>query len=152
MFSDINIWSRQFFKGIVQCWLVFVLTLAAIFWVLYQAEKNARVDLTRAREETLIQLADREISAEVATLHNDTLFLADHSALHQWLDSGDPAARASFTADLLAFVRRSEMFDQARFLDEHGRELVRINWNGGQPEAVPAEALRRYRTSQTATM
>ena len=140
--SDINIWSRQFFKGIVRCWLVFVLALTAIFWVLYQAEKNARVDLTRTREETLIQLANRELSAELTTLHNDTLFLADHSGLHQWLGSGDPAGLASFTADLRAFVRRSELFDQARFLDEHGQEVVRINWNAGNPEAVPADALQ----------
>lgn len=142
MFSDITIWSRQFFKGIVQCWLVFVLALAAIFWVLYQAEKNARVDLTRAREDTLIQLANRELSAELATLHNDVLFLADHSGLHQWLDSGDPAGRASFTADFRAFVRRSELFDHARFLDEHGREVIRVNWNAGQPVTVPADALQ----------
>lgn len=142
MFSDIRIFSRQFFKGIVRCWLPFVLALAAIFWVLYQAEKNARLDLTRTREETLIRLADRELSAEVTTLHNDTSFLAYHSALHQWLDSGDPAARASFTADLLAFVRRSELFDQARFLDTQGRELIRVNWNGGQPMTVPPDALQ----------
>lgn len=142
MFADINIWWRQFFKGIVQCWLVFVLALAAIFWVLYQAEKNAKVDLTRTREQTLIQLAQRELSAELATLHNDTLFLGDLSGLRRWLDAADPAGLASFTADLRAFVRRSELFDQARFLDEHGREVVRINWNAGQPEAVPADALQ----------
>ncbi len=55
---------------------------------------------------------------------------------------GDPAERLRLSADLLAFARHRGKYDQIRFLNESGREVIRINWNQGQPIIVPTTELQ----------
>lgn len=139
-FQDKRTWL--FSSWFLRIWLPLILVLAAVLWLLYHTEMNGRLAITRADEQHTLQLAQQTISSELTMLRGDTLYLAAHSSLSQWLKSGKPLDRARFAEDLLAFAQHRGLYDQVRFLDEQGREVVRINWNGGEPAIVPDAALQ----------
>jgi PAS domain S-box-containing protein len=135
-------WTWHFAKWLLLIWLPLILVLAVVLWLSYHTETTARMAITRADEQYTLQLASQTIASELATLRGDVLYLAQHASLHHWLQSGRAADRRRFADDLLHFARYRGLYDQIRFLDAHGREEVRINWNDGQPEIVPAGALQ----------
>lgn len=129
------------------------LVLAVVLWLLYRTEENSLQNIIRADEQHAVQLANQLITTELEMLRGDTLFLAEQSVLREWLDTGNPSIKQKLEDDLLVFARRRAVYDQVRFLDERGHEVVRINWNQGQPGIVPESALQnksgRYYVEQT---
>lgn len=118
------------------------IVLALSFWLLYRSEVNAVMGITRAEEQHTIQLASQIINYDLDRLRGDTLYIAELTSLQQWLDAGDSAERLRLSADLLAFARHRGKYDQIRFLNESGREVIRVNWNQGQPITVPTAELQ----------
>jgi PAS domain S-box-containing protein len=151
--NGMNMLAWQFVRRFLRIWLPLILVLIAVLWLLYRTDVNALQALTQTDEKHAIQLASQSIAAELGMLRGDALYLAEEASLHRWLDSGDPAARAHLSADLLAFARHRGLYDQIRFIDEHGREIVRVNWNNGQPREAPAAELQdksgRYYVEKT---
>lgn len=140
--SPKNSWSRQFTWHFLRLCIPLVLVLAVVLWLLHRTEVEAALAITQASEKQSIQLAGLTIDTVLGVLRGDALYLAEHSSLQQWLNTGDPAVQAHLSADFLAFARHRERYDQVSFLDEQGQEVVRINWNHGQPTAVPTQQLQ----------
>ena len=44
--------------------------------------------------------------------------------------------------DFLVFVRNKKIYDQLRFIGPDGMEMVRVDWNSGNPIALPRERLQ----------
>lgn len=139
-------WTKQFIQRFLYTWVPLVLIVAAVLWLLYRNEVNTQLTITHTNEQQAVQLANQTITTELAMLRGDTLYLAELSSLYQWLDSGEASDRTRFTSDLLTFSRRRGLYEQVRFLDEHGREVVRINWNHGRPQVVPDDKLQDVAT------
>ncbi len=118
------------------------IVLALSFWSLYRSEVNTVMGITRAEEQHAVQLASQIINNDLDRLRGDTLYIAELTSLQQWLDVGGPSERLRLSADLLAFARHRSRYDQIRFLNESGREVIRINWNQGQPITVPTTELQ----------
>ncbi|WP_455385982.1 sensor histidine kinase [Acidihalobacter prosperus] len=132
----------QFALRFALIWAPLSLLLAAVVWALFQIQVDATGLSIRNSEQHTLKLATDTLSAELRMLRGDALYLASLSSLHAWLDSGSAAARGRLSADFLAFSRAREIYDQVRFLNAQGREVVRINWNAGHPAAVPPGALQ----------
>ncbi len=130
-----------------------LLILAVVLWLLYRSELKVREAMQRAAGESSVQLASQTIKVELGGLRGDLLYLADEVSLHGWLSSGARADRARLGADFLAFLQHHRNYDQVRFIDARGREVVRINTDGGQPVLVPDSALQdksgRYYVNKT---
>lgn len=130
--------------------------MALVLGWLYRSDANALRAITRADEQNVIQLASQVVAGKLEMLRGDTLYLAEITPLQRWLETGNPEELARLGADLLAFARHRGLYDQIRFLDERGRELVRINWNDGHPRSVPAAGLQdksgRYYVEKTLSL
>ena len=140
--NTIHIWNWQYTRRFLRLWLPLILILAAVLWLLYRTQIDAVLTVTLASEKQSIQLAERTINAELSLLRGDALYLAEHTSLQKWLDTGLSESRQQLSTDLLNFARQRGLYDQIRFIDVQGQELVRINWNQGQPQAVPASELQ----------
>lgn len=121
--------------------LLFVLLLATLLWLPFRTQAETTLAGMQANERQSLQLGGRAIDAVLGVLHGDALYLAEISSLQQWLDTDDPATQSHLATDFLAFARHRQLYDQVRFLDEHGQEMVRINLNEGQPMVMPNERL-----------
>jgi signal transduction histidine kinase len=99
-----------------------------------------------------IDLASSIIEREVKSVESDLLYLANQAALHSYL-TGRVDSRAELQEEYLNFCRRRRVYDQIRYLDASGQERIRINYNAGQPAAVPDSDLQpkadRYYFAET---
>ncbi|MGZ4955900.1 MAG: PAS domain S-box protein [Methylobacter sp.] len=129
---------RQF----ILIWMLLTLVLAIAFWSVYKNQEEAILSFIGDEERQGIKMASQSTVEELRILHSDIFYLRGQPLLHDWLERESPQDLARLSDDLLAFVKYRELYDQVRFLDETGRERVRIKWNQGQPLIVPAKELR----------
>jgi PAS domain S-box-containing protein len=112
--------------------------VAAHFYVDYRAERTLR----DARETLNVELARRALAADIAAVTTDLMFLG---RLVEGLSFDRTAAegRNRYLAEVfLTFAREKGLYDQIRFLDIHGQEVVRVNLAGGNPVLVGQRQLR----------
>jgi len=108
------------------------------FYVDYRAERTLR----DTREILNVELARRALAADIAAVTTDLMFLG---RLVESL-SFDPvvaAGRERYLSEVfVTFAREKGLYDQIRFLDIQGQEVVRVNLAGGDPVLVDTSRLR----------
>jgi PAS domain S-box-containing protein len=108
------------------------------FYVDYRAERTVR----DTRETLNVELARRALAADIAAVTTDLMFLG---RLVESL-SFEPVVAEGRTRYLeevfLTFAREKGLYDQIRFLDIRGQEVVRVNLTGGAAVLVEGSRLR----------
>jgi signal transduction histidine kinase len=91
------------------------------------------------------------IGRELSAVESDLLYLANQAVLRDFL-SGGKANKQTLQDEYLLFSRHKAIYDQIRYLDHGGQEIIRINFNNGSPSVVPETELQpkasRYYFSQ----
>lgn len=120
--------------------LVLVLSLIHIFF--YQFEKKQFISSIQSDEQIIVDVMKRYIESQLRSMEADLLFLANFNQLKDVADNPDNAAKKMLAEDLLKFTAEKKIFDQVRFIDRNGMEIVRINYNNGSPVIVPPAELQ----------
>jgi PAS domain S-box-containing protein len=104
---------------------------------LWQVDEIGRNQLDREarRGEILSHL----LNLEFQSVGTDVALLSDGDGLRAFLDTGKPADRDRAIHRAVFFSRQRPHYDQIRFLDERGQEIIRVNEKG---EVVPADKLQ----------
>lgn len=82
------------------------------------------------------------IGTEIASVVSDVLYLANQDALQSYLSGATPERRARLENDYRLFISRKGIYDQVRYLDDAGTEVVRVNYRPENPYVVPAKELQ----------
>ncbi len=105
---------------------------------------------TRTREQVVegqVDLALDSINEEFQEVSADLLTISGLQEMKKVLD-GDAADTAGLARDFLQFAATKKKYDQIRYIDAAGMEIIRVNYNSGRPAIVPQEQLqnkaRRY--------
>ncbi len=119
-----------------------LLTLAVVLvacWLLYQREADDIADRQARVEVVRVSLLAQLLRAELQPISQDLRLLADGDGLQSYLTSGRDA-------DLQRAIRRARFisqakpeYDQVRYLDESGQEIIRVNQGG---DVVPTARLQ----------
>ncbi|MDJ0739204.1 MAG: PAS domain S-box protein [Gammaproteobacteria bacterium] len=108
------------------------------FYIDYRAERTRR-----DTNETLnVELARRALVADITGVTTDLMFLG---RLLESLNFDPQTAegRRRFLAEVfVTFAREKQLYDQIRFIDLRGREVVRVNLGRGGAELVAPDALQ----------
>ena len=75
-------------------------------------------------------------------IRRDVHYLAKCLALKQAIDENEPKTIKALATDWVAFSQSKRIYDQIRWIDEKGKERVRINYDSGVPAIVPTEKLQ----------
>ncbi len=111
---------------------------AAHFYVDYRAERTLR----DAREKLNVELARGALAADIAAVTTDLLFLGRLVESLSFERSATAARKRYLGEVFLTFSQEKGLYDQIRFLDVNGLELVRVNLEGGDPVVVDDSHLR----------
>jgi PAS domain S-box-containing protein len=93
------------------------------------------LDNENRRMERFTGLFSRDIDSTVSDLR----LLASGDGLQTYLMTGQPADLERAVHRAVFFSKDNPDYDQLRYLDESGREILRLNWNG---EVVPHDQLQ----------
>ena len=100
----------------------------------YHQEKTIQAKIFAKVQVEELQNLKNALNAKAESLIDDLRYIAS--------DQGLPLARHFTAQNLLNFSKHRRVYDQIRYLDETGQEIVRINFNNGNPTIVPPEKLQ----------
>lgn len=106
---------------------------------LYRQQSTQIEQRLRDRESIRTSLLVRLAQTNFRSIANDLRVLADGDGLRAFLASGQPADLDRAIRRAAFFSRQHPDYDQIRFLDEHGGEIMRVNRGG---EIVPTSQLQ----------
>jgi len=149
--------SKKFITSLIYLFLFGLIVFLAIF-IYSGLNEGLKTDNANA-----LNLIDQRIKGIFLEINNfpggaadDILFLSRLSCFNDLISSGDTISdseKESIERDFLAFLKQSSAYYQARYIDELGKEIVRVNFDGQQYRAVEPDELQdkqyRYYFDQT---
>ncbi len=127
--------------------------LAAAISFFYQLQTESYVGRLKENERLAVKAEYRLIDYIFNQITSDLVFLSREHALHAFLNQGGKQNLKIMEQEYLGFARAKKAYDQVRFLDDKGMEIVRVNYNRGEPLAAPRATLqnkaKRYYFSDT---
>ncbi len=119
-----------------------VLILSIIFFLFYNTEANNYKELLKT--DTLNEATHMVavIKTQFQLVFSDLMFLSEQNELQRALDTNETLNWENLAAEYLSFSAKKQIYDQIRFIDETGMEIVRVNFNDGNPVIVPHEQLQ----------
>ena len=125
---------------------LFFLPMAALvgaaFILFHQQGIGNQAQTWQTEGDTMITLGQQRFASDLSSVLADLQFLADGPALQDFLAAGDETRRQTLERQFLAFSTHQGVYDKIRFIDTAGRERIRVDWQWGAPEIVPADYLR----------
>ncbi|GAB6041112.1 response regulator [Endothiovibrio diazotrophicus] len=120
---------------------VALVVLGAV-WLAGRADLEKRVSELRAADTLSVGLAAGALEQRLIGVSRDLFVLANQSSLRTALQAPTPANLAHLANDFSNFSLNKRVYQQLRWIDEQGRERVRVDWVDGGPRVVPAAELQ----------
>lgn len=116
-----------------------LLIIGGMHYYTFYTTEHSRIESVEALS---VDLAQRMIQEDIANVVKDLRFLAEHIQ-QQGLPEASPWTREQRIAiEFKVFARNKGLYDQIRYLDHSGMEIVRVNYNDGDVEVVPYSELQ----------
>lgn len=94
------------------------------------------------RQNASLNIAEHRVFDSLQGVVSDLKFLGSQHEISTVLVQGSAPAKDELTYHFLTFARHKGVYDQVRLLNAQGREVVRVDYNGGRPDAVAADRLQ----------
>ena len=127
---------RIFFAIFIPCALI----LGYILFMFYQNELKAEKKFIEDRMIQTIDIQKSIIVRDFDSILSDILYLAETHELQGLLEGAND--KDLVAADYSSFAKRRTIYDQIRFLDQSGMEIVRVNYRKVWPYIVPDDKLQ----------
>jgi diguanylate cyclase (GGDEF)-like protein/PAS domain S-box-containing protein len=111
--------------------------LTSLFLGILKVEADQRLAALQVREAGKAAVASHLLDQDFEVTASDLRVLANAPSTRRYLESGSPADRNAITAMFLNMAQAKPAYDQIRYLDTTGMEIVRVDSNAGKPAAVP---------------
>ncbi|MCU7813194.1 MAG: PAS domain S-box protein [Candidatus Thiodiazotropha sp. (ex Notomyrtea botanica)] len=129
---------KSFMAIFIAMCLVLMIIGAMHYYTFYTTERSS----IESRELLNVDLARRMIEKDIADVVSDLLFLAEHIE-RRGLPEALPWAREQrISEEFKVFSKNKRFYDQIRYIDNAGMEVVRINYSHGESRVVPESKLQ----------
>jgi signal transduction histidine kinase len=136
--------TSQLFQILKQSIAIFLPTslLATSFFALhyYQGRTSAKQLIEKSKIQEVL-LKKSVIAIEIKSIFSDLIVQAKQSELQAIIDN-ENLSRDKLEQEYFDIVKYQQIYDQIRFLDATGQEIVRADFNLGKPHIVPEEKLQ----------
>ncbi len=124
-------------------WIILVLTVftGTVISIFYFSELKSEMLILKANESINISSSKEAISKNLNDVAADLTIISKHKLFTQSGTETD-ASMDNFANDILIMIKAKKRYDQIRFLDETGMEVVRVNFNKEQPYIVAQTELQ----------
>ncbi|MCP3901699.1 MAG: GGDEF domain-containing protein [Desulfobacteraceae bacterium] len=134
--------NKKFFNYFFIIFCIFGSLLAGTIGVLYILESKDYLKRVKLEEQVNIKLQLALISNSFDTIISDILFLSKQNELLRLINFNENEYKKWISHEYLELTRRKKKYDQIRYLDQTGMEIVRTNYNNGNPTIVHAKDLQ----------
>lgn len=120
---------------------VFIIS-AAVLSVLAWHEVKSELTTLKFRDFSNVLLKVKSIENHLNPVVLDLSFMVNHHNIQNFLDNSTEINKKMIQAEFLLSTTIKTYYDQIRYIDNEGMEIVRINYNNGNPSIVPEEKLQ----------
>ncbi|HKI62954.1 MAG TPA: PAS domain S-box protein [Mariprofundaceae bacterium] len=151
--ASFDVPTQVLLKRFALIYLPVVIVISLILLLGIHFDRQLHLETTEMGEEGRIDMEKERIMRDLGAVGTDLRVLAGLPVLRRYLDSANPARLDELGNIFLDIARETGRYDQIRYLDASGQEVVRINYNAGKPIIVPKEEMQnksgRYYFSDT---
>lgn len=160
-FQFLKIGHQGFLKQFLITFLPLSVLLGGVLFIIHRTESKAEEVAISINEIRNVNLQAKTAANDFNLIKSDLMFLANQNELQTMLKQPLGAAeilalRQAIAKEYLSMSEHKQLYDQIRFLDTTGKEIVRVNFNQGQPSVVPDDKLqiqaKRYWFKDTITL
>jgi len=150
-----NIMSNR--KYNIRLFLIYLLILAfttvAIAALFLQFDRYNKIKNIKEKSRIQLEYQKNLMLSHFDNIRSDILFLPQLNELLSYREFNNEAERVLIENEFYEFTKSRKVYDQIRYIDERGQEVVRINYNRGDPVVVSRDLLQnksdRYYFSET---
>ncbi|MEH2322759.1 MAG: GAF domain-containing protein, partial [Nostoc sp.] len=133
--------SRILIKNFLTVFLPLSALIASVVGTIYYQQLQNEKVVLKTNELGKVDLQTKVISGDFSSVVSDLIVISKQNELQKILDRVNTEQEA-LSREFLSFSQYKKLYDQIRFLDLSGKEVVRVNFKQGQPEIVPEEKLQ----------
>jgi diguanylate cyclase (GGDEF)-like protein len=134
--------NKKIFSYFFIIFLIFGSFLAGTIGVLYNLESKDYLKQLKLEEQVNLKLQRALISNKFDTIISDLLFLSKQNELLRLINFNETDYKKWISNEYLELSRKKKVYDQIRYLDKTGIEIVRVNYNNGNPKIVKESDLQ----------
>ena len=116
--------------------------LSGLLTLFYQQETQDIIRLIKIQESYGLELQKKNINHIFTDIKADIFFLRDQNELQQYLSTNKKEQLHLMGQEYISLAKHTRMYDQIRYIDEQGMEVLRVNFNQGEPLIVPDDQLQ----------
>lgn len=132
---------RRFPRYFVPLSLVSIGLIFAIYLLMVDHDRET----LETKERVKVGLNKELLLVELQSVLGDLLHASHQQALKRLVETGAVDDRAKLAQTFLSLSQYRSHYDQIRYLDEAGMEVVRVNYGNGTPYIVPVDRLQDKR-------
>ncbi|MEH1816529.1 MAG: cache domain-containing protein [Nostoc sp.] len=136
-----QIHSRILIRHFLTVFLPLSALVGVVIGTIYYQQVQTEQVLLKTNELRKIDLETKVISGDFHSVVSDLMVISKQNELQRVLQ-GVNGQQQALSQELLLFSGYKKLYDQIRFLDRSGKEVVRVNFNKGEPGIVPEEKLQ----------
>jgi PAS domain S-box-containing protein len=129
---------RNFITIFAPICLVLLIIGAMHYYTFYTTERST----IESTESLNVDLAHRMIMEEITNVVRDLRFLAEHIETRGLPKALSWSREQEIADEFRIFAGNKGLYDQIRYLDKNGMEIVRVNYNSGNTSVVPFASLQ----------
>ena len=129
-------------KYFLMIFLPSVVLVGIVLLIFYVSFTRIEGKILEKNEIRVVQFQSEIMHKALNAIVSDLLFLSGQTILQKLAKEKKATSRKIVANEYLSFSKNKRTYDQIRFLDMNGTEIVRVNFNHGQPRIVLAEALQ----------
>ena len=145
MFKNIDIKDVLKKENIASFIVATVLLVTAglvISFLIYKIERKSGINDLRISEQNKLNLQVKEIITDFSSIERDVLLLRNLVVLTDNYSCINEKSFHVLKKEFYYFSKEKELYDQIRLLDTLGMEVIRINYNSGNPVIIEDSLLQ----------
>jgi PAS domain S-box-containing protein len=133
-------------RALLKRFLIFFIpavTLSCIIsFAFYSTDQQSRKKNLESQEMFNISQQQKIIRNDIKNIIADLLLMVHHYHLHSIIEGDFAFGFDTISKEFLIFAQQKKIYDQVRYLDKNGMEIIRVNYNNGRPAIVPNDRLQ----------
>jgi diguanylate cyclase (GGDEF)-like protein/PAS domain S-box-containing protein len=135
--------NRRFLKYYALALIVLLIASALLFLFIKDQFRDNQLIRLKLESNIVYDQLLKQIDSAMSEIKSDLNFLSDKESLLQTLRANrQTGTRQTIEQLWISFSKQRARYDQIRLLDLNGQEIIRVNYNSGQPSAVAGQALQ----------
>lgn len=125
--------------------IIFMLSgalISGVMMIFYRSEIKTQLSNLKVKETFAIELQKKVVGDIFDSIIGDLIFLSQQNELQEYLESKTPIALDKIALEYIAIAKQKQIYDQIRFIDRNGLEIVRVNYNQDSPVPISKDKLQ----------